>query len=256
MRRIIATLSFFTRIPFWRLTDVPVEYYKRVVPLWPLAGYLTGGFMLVVFLLALQVLPFNVSIVLALVSRILLTGALHEDGFADFCDGFGGGTSRERTLEIMKDSHIGTYGVLALVIYFLLMYNVWSALFSTATPLFFVIIICADTFSKFCSSHIIDFLPYAREEKDSKSKLIYLPMCFRDMFANVILGLTPCIVLCTLLPALISAIVLACIGAVFACTFMICLMRRTLKGYTGDCCGATFIVTEIVFYFFLLISNS
>src|SRR5574344_2931621 len=60
---------------------------------------------------------------------LLLTGALHEDGFADFCDGFGGGTDRGKILVIMKDSHIGTYGVIGLVLYFLLLWNVWVLIY-------------------------------------------------------------------------------------------------------------------------------
>jgi adenosylcobinamide-GDP ribazoletransferase len=69
-----------------------------------------------------MVLPYPVVIVLAIVVRLFITGALHEDGLADFLDGFGGGGSdRERILAIMKDSHIGTYGVLGLVVYELLL---------------------------------------------------------------------------------------------------------------------------------------
>ena len=104
LKRILASLMFFTRIPLWRLVTVEKGYFERVVPLWPLAGWLTGGVMAVVCWGAMAIgLPPSVSVILALASRVLLTGALHEDGFADFCDGFGGGTSRERTLAIMKD---------------------------------------------------------------------------------------------------------------------------------------------------------
>ena len=56
--------------------------------------------------------------IIAIVTRLLITGCLHEDGFADFLDGFGGGTTRERVLAIMKDSHLGTYGVIGLIAYF------------------------------------------------------------------------------------------------------------------------------------------
>ena len=122
--RVLAAFGFFTRLPFWRIAQVPKEYYERVVPLWPLAGWLTGGVMALVFWLCSYVLPLNLCLIAALVSRLLLTGALHEDGFADFCDGFGGGTSRERILLIMKDSHIGTYGVLGLILYYLSLYLV------------------------------------------------------------------------------------------------------------------------------------
>ena len=118
---LLAALIFFTRLPFWRLRDVPSECFKHVVPYWPLVGWLTGGLMAASLWLCAQVMPLAAAWIVALTVRLLVTGCLHEDGLADFFDGFGGGTTRERTLAIMKDSHIGTYGVIGLIIYFLLM---------------------------------------------------------------------------------------------------------------------------------------
>ena len=68
--------------------------------------------MALIFWLSQMIMPLSLAVIAALISRILVTGALHEDGFADFFDGFGGGTTRERTLEIRKDSHLVSYGVL------------------------------------------------------------------------------------------------------------------------------------------------
>ena len=124
---ILAAFIFFTRLPFWRIREVPAECFKHVVPYWPLSGWLTGGIMAGVLWLSAQILPFSVAVLLALAARLLITGALHEDGLADFFDGFGGGTNRERILSIMKDSHIGSYGVIGLIFYFLLL---WSLLMS------------------------------------------------------------------------------------------------------------------------------
>ena len=118
---LLAAFIFFTRLPFWRLKEVPSECFKHVVPYWPWVGWLTGGIMVTVLWTCAQVMPISLAWILAIVTRLLITGALHEDGLADFFDGFGGGTTRERTLAIMKDSHIGTYGVIGLIIYFLLM---------------------------------------------------------------------------------------------------------------------------------------
>ena len=84
--------------------------------------------MALTFAIAVQVLSVPYAILLAIIARLLLTGALHEDGLADFFDGMGGGTSRERILQIMKDSHIGTYGVLGLIMYFLFFYNAMQEL--------------------------------------------------------------------------------------------------------------------------------
>lgn len=118
---LLAAFIFFTRLPFWRLKEVPSECFKHVVPYWPWVGWLTGGIMVIVLWTCAQFMPISLAWILAIITRLFATGCLHEDGLADFFDGFGGGTTRERTLAIMKDSHIGTYGVIGLIIYFLLM---------------------------------------------------------------------------------------------------------------------------------------
>ena len=115
--RLWASLMFFTRLPFWRIRQVDAECFKHVVDYWPFVGWLTGGTAALVFWLVSGILPVTTAALAAIGTRLWLTGALHEDGLADFCDGFGGGPTRERTLAIMKDSHIGTYGVLGLVFY-------------------------------------------------------------------------------------------------------------------------------------------
>ena len=173
MLRILASLIFFTRLPFWRIANVPKEYYEQVVPLWPVVGWLTGGIMALVFWLSQMVMPLPLAVIAALISRVLVTGALHEDGFADFCDGFGGGTTRERTLEIMKDSHIGTYGVLGLILYYLVMYNALVALQTEHNNPF--IFIMVDSFCKYLASTIIYFLPYARKAEEAKGKDAWKP---------------------------------------------------------------------------------
>ena len=81
---------------------------------YPLVGALVGAFAGGVFWLAHMVFPVMLAIVLATAASLLATGAFHEDGFADTCDGLGGGTTRERALEIMRDSRLGTYGVAGL----------------------------------------------------------------------------------------------------------------------------------------------
>ena len=120
--RIWAAFIFFTRLPFWRLHEPSKDSYNAVVEYWPLTGWLTGGLMAASLWVSSLYLPYMLAVLLAIMVRLLITGALHEDGLADFLDGFGGGGSnRERILTIMKDSHIGTYGVIGLIIYELLL---------------------------------------------------------------------------------------------------------------------------------------
>ena len=166
-KRILAALTMFTRLPLWRLCNIEAEYYKQVVPLWPLAGWLTGGLMVGICILCQWVgVPVGTCVALCLAGRILLTGALHEDGFADFCDGFGGGTSRDAVLRIMKDSHIGTYGVLGLVMYYLIIWNTLTVVLGEIASA--VVLVVADSVCKLISSSIIWFLPYARKESEAK----------------------------------------------------------------------------------------
>jgi len=279
MNRILATLSFFTRLPFWRLADIPKEAYERVVPLWPLAGWVTALAMAATMLLGFYIFHDNImlSCIFALLVRILITGALHEDGFADFCDGFGGGTTRERTLEIMKDSHIGTYGVIGLIFYFLIMTTTMSAvifkagiMYNTPTSLpieqwndwhvMFIIpciIFIADVMSKAVSSTIIYSLPYARKEAEAKNKLVYVQTTLTDKILTLLVSLVPCaVMLIFIFPRAIGSFAFALLMTIVARFLLVWYMRKRIQGYTGDCCGAMFIICECVFYLTLLVMSN
>ena len=239
---LLSAFMFFTRLPFWRLKEVPSECFKHVVPYWPWVGWLTGSAMAMVLALGSLVMPVSLAWIWAIVTRLLITGALHEDGLADFFDGFGGGTTRERTLAIMKDSHIGTYGVIGLIIYFLLMLELRHLPVSMLCTL----ILCGDCWGKLCASQLINFLPYARKEEDSKAKVIYNRMSSKELFICIMGGTLPL----WLLPlSLWGALVAPCL----VLAFLILLMKRRLQGYTGDCCGATFLMCEMAFYLSALI---
>lgn len=235
---LLAAFIFFTRLPFWKLKEVPSECFKHVVPYWPWVGWLTGGLMAGVLWLEAHVMPVSLAWILALVSRLLMTGCLHEDGLADFFDGFGGGTTRERTLTIMKDSHIGTYGVIGLIVYFLLMMQ----LVHLSVPELCMLLFCGDCWGKFCASQLINFLPYARKEEESKAKVVYHRMNGKERFFNLAGGLLPSVVF---LP---YSLWLGCACSLLVLAFLVSLMKRRLGGYTGDCCGATFLLCELTFY--------
>lgn len=238
MKRFFAALMFFTRIPLHRFVDVPSDYFKRVVELWPFVGWITGGITALALYGCARLFPFSVAVIMALVVRVILTGALHEDGLADFCDGFGGGTTRERVLAIMKDSHIGTYGVLGLILYFLIMVSIWSAL-----PIVVLCpaIIAGDAWSKFCASRMIDYLPYARKVEESKSGTIYERFSVRAWLLALVGGVLPFV----LLPVRIW---ICGVTPVIVVAGLILLMKKRISGYTGDCCGAAFLLCELSFY--------
>lgn len=263
--RLLASLTFFTRLPLWRLRSVPQEAYAHVTDFWPIVGWMTGGTSALVFLALSACLPPHVALLAAIASRILLTGALHEDGLADFCDGMGGGTTRERTLEIMKDSHIGTYGVLGLIVYVLLIYMVGTGLYDRLhadpfmphpTALFLAATLTADVWGKASASRLVNQLPYARTEATAKAHVVYKSrtgMATITHALRILIALAPGLALAAwagLSPAFtLKAWLLIVPFAAALCAEWLIMryMKRRLKGYTGDCCGATFLLSELAF---------
>lgn len=239
MQKILAALIFFTRLPFWRLGEVPADCFKNIVSHWPLVGWLTSGITVFILYAASLVFPLTVAVLLALIARLLVTGCLHEDGLADFFDGFGGGTSRERILAIMKDSHIGSYGVIGLIGYFGLLY---ASLTSLPLELAGCAILAADPYSKGVAGMIINRLPYARKQEEAKSRTVYSRMTSGEYILCIGSALLPLL----WLPR--PVYLWAALAPVLVWYLLTSLMKRKIRGYTGDCCGAVFLLCELSFY--------
>ena len=244
---ILASFIFFTRLPFWRLYQPPKEAYATVVEHWPLTGWLTGGIMAATLFGACHVLPYPVAVIIAIIVRLFLTGALHEDGLADFFDGFGGGTDRQRILTIMKDSHIGTYGVLALIFYYLLL---WGILVSLPPMTAVFAILAADPLAKMFSAQIVNFMPYARREEEAKNKTVYRSISSLSTFSLALQGLLPSLPLIFLTN---TDWWLAILAPILIVTILFLVVWHKIRGYTGDCCGAICLLAELSFYLALLL---
>ena len=188
------------------------------------------------------ILPYEIAILLAILTRLLITGALHEDGLADFIDGFGGGGSnRQRILDIMKDSHIGTYGVIALILYFLLLFFTLHSM----NPLDAALTIAAvDPFAKMLSAQLIQMMPYARTEETAKNRTVYRKFNMVAGISLAIQGLLPMGFYLYIMYARIDWQLLVFMPAIVM-YFLYMLIWRRLRGYTGDCCGAMFLITEL-----------
>ena len=255
--RIIAALIFFTRLPFWRLHQPPKEAYATVVEHWPLVGWLTGGMMAATLFGACHILPFPVAVLIAIVVRLLVTGALHEDGLADFFDGFGGGTDRQRILTIMKDSHIGAYGVLSLILYLALLY---LCLYSMTPLIAALTVLAADPYAKMLGAQLTQMMPYARTEETSKAHTIYRRMSIVSGLLLALQGLLPLGIYIWLnyqyqvFNSQLSwewLLFIPCLTMYFLYRFV----WHRLRGYTGDCCGAFFLLIELSFYLVVAVSQ-
>ncbi|MDR1881011.1 MAG: adenosylcobinamide-GDP ribazoletransferase [Tannerellaceae bacterium] len=248
MKDIVAALLFFTRLPagWFGWLEIPPESFAKVINYWAVTGWLTAGVMAGTLWLSSLVWPYPVAVALALLSRTLATGALHEDGLADFLDGFGGGRTKGRILDIMKDSHIGTYGVAGLLFYFLLLYLL---LVFMPLSLACTMILVADPFCKLLSAQLVRLLPYARTAESSKSGCVYAKPSFRSALLSGVAGLLPLL----LLPGIKWLILLPLPAILFS--LLAWRMKRGIGGYTGDCCGAAFLLTELAFFLGVYLIN-
>lgn len=250
---LLTAVMFYTRLPCPGWVSHEAELLNRATVYFPLIGWLVGGLTALVYWGALHLWSPLVAVLLSTGAGVLLTGAFHEDGLADVCDGFGGGWTRARILEIMKDSRVGTYGlvglglVLALKTATLHSAALGPARWGLSVP---VLLAVAHPLSRLTALTFVRTLPYAREDlADGKAKPVAQSMPNSRLVRAALLGLAPLVALAswqrqpTLLLVLLPLILLQLVlGRWF---------RRWLGGYTGDCLGATQQLAEVLIYAFL-----
>ena len=248
---------FFTALMF--LTRVPVPAWVGYQPQWlqdsvrhfPGVGVLVGGFGALVFALAVQAWPPLVAVALCMAATIWLTGAFHEDGLADTCDALGGSVSRERSLEIMKDSRIGTYGSVALICMLGLKAAALHALALGSAHAVILALPLAHAWSRLVPVLLLRALSYAGDAEHAKAK----PMSQQASDASLGIALLWCALAglgaaaagLTLLRLAFAAGV-----AIAVCVVMGRWLRRRLGGYTGDTLGAAQQFAEVAIYLALL----
>lgn len=187
--------------------------------------------------------PYEIAILLAILTRLLITGALHEDGLADFMDGFGGGgTDRQRILDIMKDSHIGTYGVIGLILYLLLLFACLSAMPPEMAALS---ILAADPYAKMLTAQLVSMMPYARREEEAKAKVVYRKISLASGISLAVQGLLPIGLFVWYTGVAWETLIFIPALVMY---FLYLLIWRKLHGYTGDCCGAVCLLVELSVY--------
>ena len=249
-RLILVAIQFLTRIPVPSFNHYDPQWLHQSSRHFPAVGLLVGVLCAAVFWLASLLFSPIVAAVASTVFGIKLTGAFHEDGLADSCDGLGGGLTRERTLSIMKDSRLGTYGVLGLVSALLLKITLLAMM-----PMMVAIaaLIIAHSASRLLCISLIALLPYGGELEHAKAKPMAQQLTqVQALFASgwVIAAIILVIVILPNTVQLISIwqVLLALTLALVATDYMRRLLRRRLDGYTGDGLGATQQLSEIAIY--------
>ena len=242
---LLLALSFFTRIPINLSAEITPIQLSKASRYFAVVGILVGVICSLVYMVSVAYLPKSIAVLIAMAASLLVTGAFHEDGWADVWDGFGGGWSIEQKLNIMKDSRLGTYGAAALFVILMLKFQ---SLMVLASPI--MALILAHTLSRVVATSLIYSMPYVTVTVDATSKVKPLA---QELSKNslMILLITGLVVSLWFLP-LTECILLFVILFIFR-VLLVFWFNRQLGGYTGDCLGAAQQSSEIIIYLSLLI---
>ncbi|MBV9672489.1 MAG: adenosylcobinamide-GDP ribazoletransferase [Verrucomicrobia bacterium] len=233
----LGAVQFLTRIPVFTVfhwNEVP-----RMTVYFPIVGMFVGLWAGLIFVAGSMFLPRAVSVVLSMISTVLLTGALHEDGLADTADGLFAEGDRAKKLVIMRDSRIGVFGTLAICFSLILKFALLNALASPSALVSASII--AHCLGRTSTVALLNLLPYVREDV-SKGSLFGNRVTRKEFLAASVLAIT-------ILFLLFGFPSISCLLAALAITVLMSqLFMKELGGITGDCLGAANQVVELTCY--------
>ena len=247
LRLFFVALQFFTRLPIPRWVGFEQDWLHHASRYFPLVGIVIGAIGAAVYAAAAFVLPAPVAAVLSTAATIYVTGAFHEDGFADTCDGLGGGMTRERVLEIMKDSRVGAYGAIGVVCMLGAKVTTLAMLPPTSA---IAALLLAHPLSRLCATSLIWRMEYARAEGKAK------PLAERMSTGEFCIATLTVALAAGLLLASGALTAQAALAALVACLLTTWWLAnkfgRRIGGYTGDCLGAVQQLSEAAAYIAIL----
>ena len=246
---LLTAVMYFTRIPGIRNAPHDQASQQRALKFFPLIGWLIGALGAIALSLTATLLPVSIAVIIAVLVTILLTGAMHEDGLADSFDAFGGGLDRSHILNIMKDPHLGTYGMLALI--FIIGLKVMLLLELTTLGIGFaaLALMFAQATSRFVVLLIPANLDYVQHSPESKSRpMVGERFSLPGLLIGAVFIILPLLFFGEIsfwLATLIAILSSAGLGAYF---------KSRIGGYSGDCLGATQQISEVLIYLTLLVA--
>ena len=246
---LLTAVMFYTRIPCPAWVGHSEELLNKATIYFPVMGWVVGGVAGAVYWAAARLFGADVGLLLSIIASVLLTGAFHEDGFADMCDGFGGGWTREKILLIMKDSRLGTYGAVGLGLLLALKFSVLRGLPAAQLPALFVV---AHALSRATAMTFVYTHSYARDADDdsAKAKPVAKKISPAELGLGLFFGLLPLLLLVLWQQRPLLLLVLLPLGVLK--WYLGRYFVKWIGGYTGDCLGATQQLAEVLIYLFLL----
>lgn len=249
LRLFFIALQFFTRVPIPAWVGFEPAWLQQCARHFPAVGALVGLFSAAVFGGAMLLFPPLIAALLAIAASVWLTGGFHEDGWADTCDGLGGAVSREKALLIMKDSRLGSYGALGLILLLGLKAATLAALAERAPLLAVLLLAWGHMASRLAPLLLMRSLPYAGDAEHAKAKPLATqigtgPLAAALLTASaltlpLLAGPWPTGEVLLMLAAQLGAVALTLL-------WMQRWLRRRLGGYTGDNLGASQQLSELM----------
>lgn len=254
LRLLLTAVQFFSRIPVPSWVGHTPAQINQAARYFPLVGVIVGALAAATLYLSSAVLPLALAIALGMLASIMITGAFHEDGLSDFVDGMGGGYTREKILAIMKDSHAGAYGVIALILALLLKFQALLALSDRHATIFVcAALIAAHAFSRLLAVSVMLTQRYVRDGDSARAKHAAQGMTRSSFVIALLTGMAGIIPL-LLSGCSVASLLAAVVVAVLLRAYLGWQLQKKLGGYTGDCLGAVQQISEIGFYLGLLLS--
>jgi adenosylcobinamide-GDP ribazoletransferase len=248
IKHFLLAIQFFTRIPItgklaaWEMLRASAAHFAGV-------GWVVGIVAALVYVMFDALLPSGyaplIAACLSTIATVLLTGGFHEDGLADLADGLGGSYDRDRALEIMKDSRVGAFGAMALVLALLTKIAMLAALSELDVWQIMTLIISSHVVSRALPMGLLVILPHVGDAAGSKSKPLADSISTKALTSNIFwcFGLLPAVFIAGAAIEFIAGMGLA----LMAWVFMWWRLSKRLQGFTGDALGATQQVCEIAF---------
>ena len=255
LRHYLLALQFFTRIPVTGRLAQWVGYSPAMLRAsnahfpgvgWLVAAVAAGVFGALQWALAPSPMAPLVAAVFCTIATVLVTGGFHEDGLADVADGLGGSLERERALDIMKDSRIGAFGAMALVLALLAKLSLLTLLGTHGLGAALTALVGAHVLSRFWPLLLVRSMAHVGDTARSKSKPLADQITGRALGAALLWCFLPLALIWHAQGALFLGASIAC--SALAAGWMARWFARRLQGFTGDCLGATQQVCEIAFY--------
>ncbi|MDR0577310.1 MAG: adenosylcobinamide-GDP ribazoletransferase [Candidatus Accumulibacter sp.] len=231
-------IRFFTRLPGPMAPSGNADALAGAMRYFSTVGLIVGVIAAFAFGITLFFWPKTLAVLTAMIVAVLVTGAMHEDGWSDMADGFGGACEREKTLDVMRDSRVGNFGAIALVL-------LLAARFFTLIEIDLVIValVAGHAVSRLCATGVFHLLDYARP--DGKAAPFTDKLGKSDLVFATVMTLPPVLLLLLFSPLQSILALLFAAGATF---WLYRLFKRRIGGYTGDCLGAVQQLAEVAFY--------